>query len=92
MQARIPITLVPSTDASIGPWWMDARKWVAKEIRKGFDSLVMLICWQLWKNRNNRVFGPRTSMATTQDMTLKIFEELRLWVRAGGHGVHVFYE
>lgn len=92
MRARLLITLVPSTEASIGPWWMTARKLVPKDGRKGFDSHVMLICWQLWKNRNGIVFGPRTARTMAQDKTMKIFEELKLWVRAGGRGVHVFCE
>jgi hypothetical protein len=29
---------------------------VPKELRKGFDSAVLLVSWRLWKKRNSRVF------------------------------------
>lgn len=34
-------------------WWMEVRKLVAKARRPGFDTLVVLIAWNLWKERNN---------------------------------------
>ena len=39
--------------------WLSARKSVQKEVRKGFDSLVLLIGWILWKERNDRTFNNR---------------------------------
>jgi hypothetical protein len=35
---------------------MCTRKLVAKHVRKGFDSLVFLVGWRLWKERNVRTF------------------------------------
>ena len=37
-------------------WWLRARKLVTKPFRRGFDSLVFLIGWMLWKERNARTF------------------------------------
>ena len=37
-------------------WWAWARRRVPRGSRKGFDSLVMLTCWVLWKERNARTF------------------------------------
>jgi hypothetical protein len=36
-------------------WWLQARKTVAKGPHKGFDALVRLIEWSLWKKRNRRI-------------------------------------
>ena len=44
------------TDDYIGDWRIDARKRMPKDNRKGFDSIIMLICWLLWKHRNRIVF------------------------------------
>lgn len=41
---------------SLVDWWSDARKKVPKSDRKYFDSLVILVCWLLWKERNRRTF------------------------------------
>jgi hypothetical protein len=33
-------------------WWLQARKRVVKTRPKGFESLTMLVAWQLWFQRN----------------------------------------
>jgi len=45
-------------------WWSNSRKSVAKAIRRGFDSLFLLVGWLLWKKRNARTFNRVTSTAT----------------------------
>lgn len=37
-------------------WWRTAHLWVPKHQRKGFDSLVILVVWCIWKHRNACVF------------------------------------
>ena len=46
LRARIIIMLVPATNGNIVDWWTETRKRMPKE-NKGFDSIVMLICWHL---------------------------------------------
>lgn len=91
-KAGVELLLMPSTVDLLQNWWMSARKRIPKVRRKGFDSFVILICWQLWKLRNSFVFGSRTSLDMVQRFTSQIFEELRMWMRAGGHGVSAFCE
>ena len=91
-QARIELAVVPTMEDSLQQWWMVARKRIPKPNRKDFDSFAMLICWHLWKNCNNRVFDPRIPLATVDRFASQIFDELRMWERAGGHGASVFYE
>ena len=47
LRARITTNLVPTTDDKIADRWLHARKQTPKETQKGFDSVVMLICWSL---------------------------------------------
>jgi hypothetical protein len=38
-------------------WWVGSRNTVPKPIRRGFDSLLFLIGWSFWKERNARTFN-----------------------------------
>lgn len=59
--------VAPSTQTTwFTEWWNSARKRVPKIERKCFDSMVALICWLLWKERNNRTFD--RCVQTVQDM------------------------
>jgi hypothetical protein len=40
----------------IQSWWFLLRRQISATKRKGFDTLFALIAWQLWKERNARVF------------------------------------
>jgi hypothetical protein len=46
----------PSPDDRIAEWWTRARKGIPKARRKCFDSLLILVFWSLWLQRNSRVF------------------------------------
>ncbi|WVZ58400.1 hypothetical protein U9M48_008677 [Paspalum notatum var. saurae] len=37
-------------------WWCTATKAVLKELRKGLNSLITLVAWDIWKHRNACVF------------------------------------
>ncbi|WVZ91592.1 hypothetical protein U9M48_037742 [Paspalum notatum var. saurae] len=41
---------------SIMAFWRRGRRRWPRDLRKGFDSLFMLVAWQLWKERNERCF------------------------------------
>jgi len=38
-------------------WWTTSRKRLPKELRRGFDSLLLLVGWLMWKERNARTFN-----------------------------------
>jgi hypothetical protein len=73
--------LAPSREEPVAVWWLRTRKAVAKPSRKGFDTLVWLVAWSLWKERNRRVH----ERAALQPVALAgaIMEDARLWARAG---------
>jgi hypothetical protein len=49
--------------------------------RKSVASLAMLILWEVWKERNNRVFNNKR--APSQVVFDRVKAEARLWVLAG---------
>ncbi|PUZ57515.1 hypothetical protein GQ55_5G438400 [Panicum hallii var. hallii] len=70
-----------SQQLTLQDWWSHGRRLQAKERRKGFDTLFMLIIWLLWKERNARLFDQRSSSADQLLQLIKL--EIRIWVEAG---------
>ena len=70
---------------SFSDWWRKSAKRAHKGKRKGFNSLVVLGAWMLWKHRNRCVFdGATPSMSEL----LRTFEdELHLWGMAGARSL-----
>jgi hypothetical protein len=62
-------------------WWLSSRKQIRKELRKTFDSLVILIAWSIWKERNRRIF--QKEKVTTNELVDLIIDDGRLWCYAG---------
>lgn len=56
--------------------------------KKGFDVLVLLISWMLWKERNRRVFDAKST--TSQYLAIAISAEGNLWLQAGYRALSCF--
>lgn len=61
-------------------WWIQARLCFRKSYRSNFDSAFMLMCWQIWKERNARVFEQRTRRP--DQLVEAIKEEIMVWKEA----------
>ncbi|RCV38227.1 hypothetical protein SETIT_8G125100v2 [Setaria italica] len=77
--------LMPQVKALFAKWWIQARKRVAKTQWKGFDSLVWLVAWLLWKERNRQVHE-RTALQLVALVSV-VLEEARTWGWAGFLGL-----
>ncbi|KAM0849346.1 hypothetical protein ACQ4PT_053786 [Festuca glaucescens] len=77
--------LTPLADDMLIEWWPDSRRRVPQQLRKGFDSLVLLMVWTLWKERNNLVF--ERSAETARGICKRIAEEVELWKLSGAVGL-----
>lgn len=76
--------LAPSS-TSLPDWWSAARARLRSQRRKGFDSLVLLILWKIWLERNARVFEGAPSSFRT--LCSSIANEALLWKLAGAAGL-----
>jgi len=80
--------VAPDSQAfNLAVWWAAARKRIPRDTRKGFDSLVVLVSWLLWKERNNRTFDRRAR--TAQEMQVAVVDEIVMWIQAGYKGLEV---
>jgi len=70
-------------------WWLRSRKRMRKASRKSFDSLVILVAWTLWKERNQRVFQ-RANLSGPELCSL-IMDEIRVWGYAGIADFHILF-
>ena len=61
-------------------WWIK-NAIESGDQRKAIASLFMLMSWEIWKERNARVFC--NTAATTMMLVAKIKEEAHLWAIAG---------
>ncbi|XP_071678352.1 uncharacterized protein [Lolium perenne] len=75
---------VPQEDINLERWWTEARKMLRREDRREFDTLVLLIAWTLWKQRNARVFGNLERQLSTEQTIESVLEEFALWRAARG--------
>ena len=79
----------PNQNDKLIDWWPAERHRLHGLARKGFDSLVLLTVWILWKERNARVFEHRH--ASVAAVCQQINEEVGLWKLSGAVGLaHVW--
>ena len=73
---------VPSlNEQNFEEWWRRASKRTPKDKRKGFNSLVVMCTWLIWKHRNACVFeGASPNM---NDSLHAFDDEHHLWYLAG---------
>ena len=64
-------------------WWERVRHTLQGLDKRGFDSFVIMTVWQLWKQRNARVFNRDDQVRMPTNLVYQIFEEIKLWKLAG---------
>jgi hypothetical protein len=90
VKAKIGLLDITTTDwvhmVSVKEWW--SKLTLARSPnRKGLASLLMIVSWELWKERNSRVF--RNVSAPSTIVVGKIMDEARMWASAGAKGLDV---
>ncbi|KAJ1269315.1 hypothetical protein BS78_07G202400, partial [Paspalum vaginatum] len=66
-------------------WWHQAAQQVPRQSHKGFNSLVVLVAWWIWKHRNGCVF--EGASPSFDSILSNVKEEAQLWCMAGAKGL-----
>ncbi|RCV12333.1 hypothetical protein SETIT_2G260800v2 [Setaria italica] len=75
-------TLIPSpSEACFSVGWRKALRSVPKEIRKGLNSLIILVTSEVWKHRNSCVF--ENARPSTSLLLQTMADEISIWGMAG---------
>jgi hypothetical protein len=74
----------PSHTDQLAHWWRFERGNLEKSKRKGFDSIVMLVYWNLW------VFGNTQRQYGASVLSRFIVEEAKQWQIAGARGLDIY--
>jgi hypothetical protein len=78
--AHVPPRTDWSAFTSTDEWWTAVGSMHGAPL-KGWRSLMILVCWEIWKERNARVF--RRKFIPSGQLFAKIKEESRAWALAG---------
>jgi hypothetical protein len=65
----------------VGSWWLRQRVRIDASLKPAFDSLILLVAWMVWKERNGRTFSRQAS--GLRELLMKIIREADDWVLAG---------
>ena len=80
MQDHSP--LIWRHEDTVQDWWLKTIN-SGGHIKKAAASILMLVMWEMWKERNARVFRNTASLTTI--IVAKIKEEAHLWALAGAN-------
>jgi hypothetical protein len=82
--------LVPRTDMckalSIDEWWSEQVVGLNKVSTRRFNSIATVVSWELWKERNDRIFNQMSK--SPSQVFYKIIETATDWCAAGRILVH----
>lgn len=77
---EVPTPSPSPEDHCLAAWWTRSRKRVDKADRKTFDSMVLLISWCIWLERNCRTFN--STEKNVVQLIQTIIDKASLWVAA----------
>lgn len=80
---KLGFTTMTPGQGNIQDWWIHLRNQLQGTKKKRFDSLFALISWQIWKERNARLF--RGAESTMMELMLRIKKEGDEWIAAGAN-------
>lgn len=82
----LPATLAPSTTiTSLLEWTERSTEMVPANKKKAWSSLVQLVWWTTWKERNARIF--QNNYSSTEVTVGRLIEEAGVWTVAGRRSI-----
>lgn len=82
---RLSRFLNMTIDDTLLNWWREQTDEAEKLQQKGLRSVFLTTLWEIWTERNNRIFRGKES--TPSALAGKIIDELHLWEMVGAKGV-----
>ena len=83
---RIPLQ-PPNSEPTLMDWWQKTKRQTPHALRKGLQSIAMLIPWMIWKHRNECVF--ENARPSVEDLVDRIKAEAKCWAQAGAQGLRI---
>lgn len=71
---------LPVNEPSFYQWLCSSRIRIREHLRRGFDTVVTLVAWTIWKERNGRIFNQQ--QRTWVDIVKGMAAEATLWRQA----------
>ena len=62
---------IPDMGSSVATWWQQELTGLPKKLRRTKAALLMYTAWNLWKERNQRIFEHNRAIAT------RVFQEIK---------------
>jgi hypothetical protein len=66
-------------------WW-EATSNIQEAPKKALRTLILLVAWEIWTERNRRTFQQKE--LSTTSLLAKIKEEAKIWALAGAKNLH----
>lgn len=73
----------PVSDSTVMDWWLRARSQFRRAERRGFDTIIMITLWALWKQRNARAFNRQEQFKPPWHLWIQISREVKELQLAG---------
>jgi hypothetical protein len=70
-------------EAGLTTWFTGLLGYSNADKAKGIKSLIILVCWTIWYERNSKNFEGKEK--TAAQLVSEIQDEAKLWIRAGGN-------
>jgi hypothetical protein len=68
---------VPDGNENLEVWWLKVRNKFKGKERRLFDTLIMAVCWSLWKHRNAFAFNKVRQQLSVVDLAYRIVDEFK---------------
>nr|TKV94710.1 hypothetical protein SEVIR_9G313500v2 [Setaria viridis] len=62
-------------------WWGKAIRTVPHDLRKGLNSLIILVAWEIWKHQNSCMYEGLAS--NLPNLIQVVADECTLWCMVG---------
>ncbi|OEL37823.1 hypothetical protein BAE44_0001160, partial [Dichanthelium oligosanthes] len=70
------LVAVPETDVTVEEWWSQSLRALPKSVRRLKAAILMYTAWNIWNERNRRIFEAKAAQPTQAFVMIK--EEMAL--------------